>query len=168
MPSPVPFAQNIFFGGSTWATWSETRAATSGTTRKRLEFALGWPTPTNRGTSLAPNGVEANLRAYGSDSARCTACTTVLDILVAPSTHTDSTLTPIASGCRTLGKVGCILKWFSRVGLYRPQVGVRTARCAWLCMFSCLFSAASEHTDDAVVMEQAYRGQIVVRGRAEY
>ena len=55
----------------------------------RLAFAPAWPTPANKGTGLAPSRVEANIRAYSSDSARCAAWTAGIDVLVALSTHTD-------------------------------------------------------------------------------
>ena len=80
----------------------EQRLAGTATTRTRLELRLGSPTPTERGTGITPNGVEANFRAYGSDSARCAACTAGLGVLVAPCTHTVNA----ATDCIRLAYVG--------------------------------------------------------------
>lgn len=44
-----------------------------------------------------------------------------LDVLVVPSTHTESMLTPIASGQGALGRVECVIEMGYREAAYRGQ-----------------------------------------------
>ena len=90
LPSPIFLPKIVFLEdrrGKHGLRHEQQRLATTATTRTRLELGLGWPTPTDRGTGITPNGAEASFRAYGSDSARCAASTARLGVLVAPSTH---------------------------------------------------------------------------------
>ena len=136
-------------------THEQQRLPATATTRTRLELGLGWPTPTDRGTGITPNGVEANFRAYGSGSARCAACTAGLGVLVAPSTHAVNADTD----CIKLAYIGHwagsavyghgFNEWVVPIASFSPDGAVCLLR-----IVSCLFSAVSLQTDNAVVMEQ--------------
>lgn len=112
---------------------------------------------------VSPLRVETYLTASRRVRGRRTACTAGVDALVAPSTYTKSTLTPILSGEHTLGRADCIFNMALMSGLLlaadcSPDGGVRLV----MYVFDfCLFWAALEHTDNAGVVRRnaAYRGR---------